>query len=242
MRSGNALTLALCLLFASSAPVALAQSRGIFVTPIAGQPFTAMVEMQRDIVGRDGAVVQMKTDSLIARDSHGEIYNEFRLPFATGSTRMPSAASVHIYDPRTRISTVINPADKTARQGTVDRPSPDVPPEIYAVQDSGLPSQFDTKEDLGTQTMDGVSVHGVRHTQIIPASAATGGSAFKVTDEYWYSDELRLTLVMKHEDPRVGYGSKTFRITHLTRTEPPASFFQIPAGYKVQGGALDGEP
>jgi hypothetical protein len=50
-----------------------------------------------------------------------------------------------------------------------------------------------------------------------------------VTDEYWYSEDLRINLVLKHNDPRTG--SVVLTVTQISRADPDSSLFQIPDGY-----------
>ena len=88
--------------------------------------------------------------------------------------------------------------------------------------------------------MEGVTVHGVRETQIIPAAQNGTAKEVTVTDEYWYSDELRLNMLVKHNDPRTG--SVTTTVTQVTRTEPDAAIFEIPSGYKLDGPAVQAAP
>ena len=79
MRAKYALTIASWLAFLSAIPGALAQgSRGIFVTPIANQPFMAVVDEQRTSFQPDGTALAMKTIHAIARSTQGQIYNESR--------------------------------------------------------------------------------------------------------------------------------------------------------------------
>jgi hypothetical protein len=52
---------------------------------------------------------------------------------------------------------------------------------------------------------------------------------WKQVDEYWYSEDLRINLVLKHNDPRTG--SVILTVTQITRTDPDSSLFQIPDGY-----------
>lgn len=48
-----------------------------------------------------------------------------------------------------------------------------------------------------------------------------------MTDEYWYSESLRIYLVIKHDDPRTGSVSMT--VSEVTVSEPaqPSSEFQM---------------
>lgn len=77
--------------------------------------------------------------------------------------------------------------------------------------------------------METVSVHGVRQTQTIPANASGTGKDVVVTDEYWYSEELRINMLIKHNDPRTG--SMTMTVTQVSRREPDSGMFEIPPGY-----------
>jgi len=70
--------------------------------------------------------------------------------------------------------------------------------------------------------------------KIFPGQRLAAEKEIVVTDEYWYSNKLRLNLVVKHSDLRTG----TVKITvaQITRTEPNPSFFEIPDGYKPANG------
>ena len=77
--------------------------------------------------------------------------------------------------------------------------------------------------------MQGLSVHGLRHTQTIPAGTDGSDKEIVVSDEYWYSEDLRINLVLKHNDPRNGSVSMT--VTQVSRADSDSSLFQIPGGY-----------
>src|SRR5271155_1294599 len=87
----------------------LEPQEGIFVTPVAGQPFSATVttEVKREL--KDGSVWQRAATALIARNSQGQIHNEAHAFVPLGLERKPSATliSVHIYDPQTRLNTYL---------------------------------------------------------------------------------------------------------------------------------------
>jgi hypothetical protein len=51
-----------------------------------------------------------------------------------------------------------------------------------------------------------------------------------ITDEYWYSDDLRINLIIKHSDPREG--TTTMTVSDIARVEPDPSLFEIPDGYE----------
>lgn len=215
----------------SSAP---AQNPDIFVTPIPANPFTGTVNVARSFVQKDGEIVKLKTAREIGRDSRGRIFNEMRTLVPASSNESPEVVGIHIYDPETRVTIMVNDRQHTFRKGTVNRPPEAVPPSFLSAS-SGLntlpPNQFTKEEDLGSKVIEGLAVHGVRQSQTIPAE--NGGKGVVVTDEYWYSEDLRINLVLKHDDPRTG--GVTMTVTGIKRSEPNPSRFEIPAGYNPAG-------
>lgn len=97
-----------------------------------------------------------------------------------------------------------------------------------ALTEPASPSQDD---DLGEQVIEGVRVKGKCETQTIPVGKVGNDRPLKVVSEMWYSDELQTVVLSKHSDPRVG--ETEYRLTEISRTEPPKSAFEVPAGYSV---------
>jgi len=205
---------------------------GIFVTPVPNAPFRGVIEVQRSFVHKNGtmtALTSMPWIWVVARDSAGRVYRETRQSPPVPSTA--DAVGALIYDPQTRVSTVLYPKRKMYRSIVVRRPPSTEPPGQMDASAAGanMPlSQFTKQEDLGTKEMDGLQVHGVRETQTLPASG--DGQPVVVTDEYWYSDYLHLNVMMKHSDPRTG--NVTTTLTQVSQEEPDLSLFAIPNGYK----------
>jgi hypothetical protein len=88
------------------------------------------------------------------------------------------------------------------------------------------------KEDLGEQTIDGVLAKGTRTTMTIPAGASDNEQPIRIVSEEWFSPDLQVLVMTKHSDPRVG--DTTYRLLHVTRTEPDKSLFELPAGYTIK--------
>ena len=212
-----------------------AQNPDIFVTPIPSNPFTGTVNVHRSFVQKDGQIIKSKTAREIGRDSRGRIFNEMRTLVPASSNESPQVVGIHIYDPETRISITVNDRQHTFRKGTVNHPPEAVPPSFLTAS-SGLntlpQNQFTREEDLGNKVIEGLAVHGVRQSQTIPSE--NGGKDVVITDEYWYSEDLRINLVLKHNDPRAG--GVTMTVTGINRSEPNAARFEIPAGYNPAGG------
>jgi hypothetical protein len=217
-------------IIAALVPFACAQD--IFVTPIPNAPFSAVIDVQRSFVQPNGVVANLKTIRQIARDGLGRIHNEARELVSVSSRDTPRIRRIHLYDPQTRMSATLDPREKTYWTMIVNRPPATMPPALVAASPVGdmLPaSEFTKQEDLGMSEMEGVSVHGVRQTQTIPANTSGTGKDVVVTDEYWYSEELRINMMIKHNDPRMG--SMTMTVTQVSRREPNSSMFEIPPGY-----------
>jgi hypothetical protein len=92
------------------------------------------------------------------------------------------------------------------------------------------------KEDLGTQTIEGVPATGTRVTFTIPAGQVGNERPIEIVDERWYSKDLQAFVMTKHSDPRSG--ETVYRLTDISRTEPDHSLFQVPADYEVKEATM----
>jgi len=205
---------------------------GVFVTPVPNVPLTAVAEVESTQVLDDGSSISKKTFNNIARDSQGRIYNERRTMVPVTSNAPPELISFHIFDPTTKLNTFLEPETHLAHQMILEERMVQA-----AAQGRGQGLEVAAsrrgyqEQDLGTQSMENVVVHGTRKTRTVSAASSGTGQAVIVTDEYWYSDELRLNMLVKHDDPRTG--QQTVTITKVDRSEPPAATFEIPAEYKI---------
>lgn len=159
-------------------------------------------------------------------------------------------------DPRTKTAFKISVAPTKAGQGG---PPPSftfaqsMPPEIGAnrvffyssgvmpranIQIIGKGQQADdtqvSKTDLGTQMMEGVSAQGTRVTRTIPAGEVGNEQPLVITSETWYSPRLKVLVLSKTSDPRMG--ETTYRLTDIQQAEPPADLFEVPADYRIKNG------
>ena len=99
---------------------------------------------------------------------------------------------------------------------------------VTAEQDQG------NTEDLGSQTMEGVLVNGVRTTHTIPAGQIGNERAITIVTEVWTSPDLKTVVYSKRSDPRMG--EQTFRLTNIVHAEPSPSLFTVPADFKIVKG------
>jgi hypothetical protein len=194
---------------------------GVFVTPVPGVPFSATVLIKTEQTMPDGTVVAKRTVNLIGRDSLGRIHNERRGLVPESFQGMPHLIEVHIFDLQTRLNTFYDPMTHIARQRVLPEPPRDV-----TLLSTGV-----TVEDLGSTSLEGIEAKGIRRTFTIPAQVSGTGAAVTVVDEYWYSEDLHLNLLVRHTDPRSGV--QTVAITGIQREEPAQTFFEVPQGYKI---------
>jgi hypothetical protein len=123
------------------------------------------------------------------------------------------------------------PPEADAMPSTIAAPAPGMFFEkhlVTAEQDQG------NTEDLGSQTMEGVLVNGVRTTHTIPAGQIGNERAITIVTEVWTSPDLKTVVYSKRSDPRMG--EQTFRLTNIVRAEPSPSSFTVPADFKIVDG------
>ena len=229
---------AVAAILASSASAGRAQAGGnIFVTPIPNAPFSGTVRVERTQIQPNGNTVQFWSEREIARDNEGRIYNESR-PFVPTTTKtVPNPVMILLYDPQNRMTEYLYPAQKTYQMMILNRPPrTDTPEDFASPTGAAAPaSEFAQREDLGYRTIAGLPVHGVRITQTLTAAESGTGQQVTVTNEYWYSEALRLNLATRHDDPRSG--TVTTTMTAIVRAEPNGALFGVPADYTMAGAA-----
>jgi hypothetical protein len=225
-------TILLALLVAAS-PFSRASAQSFFLTPVPNAPFSGILNVERTVVRKDGSVSQFKSTRQVARDMGGRIHNELRTLVPISSSDAPVLLNIHLYDPQTRISTEIDVAKRTFWTITVSHPPSTEPPSIrFASPDGNAPpNQFTKQEDLGFREIEGVPAHGILETQTV--TDENDGKEFVIIDEYWYSQDLRINLIVKHSDPRKG--TTTLTVAQITRAEPDPAFFEVPEGYTRPG-------
>jgi hypothetical protein len=54
----------------------------------------------------------------------------------------------------------------------------------------------------------------------------------QLVSERWYSPELKVVVMTRRIDPRVG--ETRFRLTNIVRGEPPAHLFEVPSGFRIE--------
>jgi hypothetical protein len=104
---------------------------------------------------------------------------------------------------------------------------------VYMFRRTGS-SKNAVKEDLGKQNIEGVEAQGTRVTITIPAGEIGNERPIEIVNEHWYSTELQMDVMTRHNDPRTG--ETTYRLTNINRSEPAKSLFEVPVDYTVSEG------
>lgn len=114
-------------------------------------------------------------------------------------------------------------------------PPPPPPPtaERVAIERSAAAP---VREDLGTQTIEGVAATGSRSTTTIPPGAIGNLQPIKIVAEQWFSSDLGVLVMTKHSDPRVG--DTIYRLQSIVRAEPDRSFFTLPPDYTLKESGI----
>jgi hypothetical protein len=89
-------------------------------------------------------------------------------------------------------------------------------------------------EDLGMLHQNGVPAQGTRTTLTIPVGQIGNNREIKVVNERWYSQELQMVVKSVNSDPR--FGTTTYEMRNISRSNPDSSLFQIPSDYTIQEG------
>lgn len=218
---------------------------------VTAAPYTATATTESTQVLADGNKIVNKTSSFVARDSQGRTRRETEL-HRIGTMQVDSPKTVFINDPTTHTQYIFTPggeATKVIRSEGNWKESPQIidlrgarerhAKEKVIVNVQGMHASQQNKEsaeqvkheDLGTQTIEGVSAQGKRETVTIPAGQIGNERPIEIVTETWFSPELHTMVLRKHSDPR--QGDSTYRLTDIKRNEPDTALFQPPANAKV---------
>jgi hypothetical protein len=223
---------------------------------IQGAPYRAVAVTERAQTLADGNRILENSSADIYRDREGRTRREMKMN-AIGAWEASEEAPrrVFINDPVAKVHYVLEPENQIARKMEIqsewlekvpqkgqqfERRIIGHPPhgafsaaEIvrYKISDKDA-----KKESLGKRTMEGISVEGTRTTITIPAGQMGNEMPIQIVSERWYSPELQIDVMTKHNDPRLG--ETVYRLTEIRRGEQDHSLFQVPKSYKIEDAAV----
>jgi len=110
----------------------------------------------------------------------------------------------------------------------------------FVFRNSVGPNPNEVKENLGKQMIEGVEAEGTRTTVTIPAGEIGNERPIEIVSERWYSPELQLVVMTRHNDPQTG--EMTYKLTNINRVEPAKSLFEVPSDYTIKESLHSGTP
>jgi hypothetical protein len=216
-------------------------------------PFTAEFKATMVQVLASGATISTESTRTQARDGQGRYY-EANTGMPQGGR--PQITNFHISDPvagtetrwdsQRKKATVYQLPPEDQRHGcwqsesgiskwsyplTPEQRAAEKAPEVSAPVTMPTFSGHQVHENLGTDVIQGLQVHGSRTTFTTPAGQAGNDQPLVRTSEAWYSDEYRLQARWINDDPQ--QGKTTRELVGFTPGEPDPSLFQPPQGYEV---------
>ena len=220
---------------------------------VKGSPFTA--ESVTEHVQRlgDGNRLVRKSAARLFRDAAGRTRREHAL--TRGGALAPDGQEprvIVINDPVAQVHYLVDTARGTVRKMHVppglaearrgaggEAPFGVLMPTSTAHRrmaegDQATPPPAPKRERLEAQLIEGVMAEGTRTTVTIPAGEFDNEQPLEITHERWYSPELQMVVLLKHNDPR--FGETVFRLTNITRAEPAPELFAEPQGYRADDG------
>jgi hypothetical protein len=209
---------------------------------VKGAPFSATATSETTSTLQDGSVLHRTSQVSMYRDSQGRSRHEATFTGFGPLTASGSPKKIMISDPVAGVHFMLDDAQKVAHKsalharggGTNAESAPEFAGKIQQREQQEEAAGLLKKESLGTQTINGVVAEGTRTTHTIPAGQIGNEKPLQVISERWYSADLQIVLKSTRTDPR--FGTTTYTVTNLQRTEPAATLFTVPAEYTVQAG------
>ncbi|MBV9762500.1 MAG: hypothetical protein JO340_18210 [Acidobacteriaceae bacterium] len=196
---------------------------------VAGAPFSADATDQATQTLADGNTITHTISGHMARDSQGRTYIQHTINGGPLAQNGP-VTIVFLSDPVAGYAYVLDPNKKTATRRAIKSPGEEAggePPRPPRPNSNNR-----VESDLGTQNINGVAAQGKSIVHTIPAGEMGNSKPIVSTSETWYSPDLQIPVMAKHNDPRSG--SSVFALTNIVRGDPPASLFQVPSDYTVK--------
>jgi len=206
---------------------------------VTGAPFSAVAVSESTQSLSDGNNITRKTQTTLYRDSQGRIRKEVNFS-AVGIFAEPGRprSIVIIQDPVAKVGYSLDPDRKIGRKISFTGSARPFNGRHMERMNDRLQKELADgtlkQEDLGTQTISGVTATGTRYTHTIPAGQIGNEKPIVIVSERWYSDELQMVVKSTRSDPR--FGTTTYTVTNIQRTEPATALFTVPADYTVQAG------
>jgi hypothetical protein len=205
---------------------------------VKGVPYSAQFVTEATQTLGDGTHVTRKSTGAVYRSTDGRTRRELTIN-SIGPVAVEGGPSqlVIINDFAAHAHYALDVNNHTARKLPLGDPPPasEPPPAGPEAADGSVKT-----EQLGRQIIEGVEAEGTRSTVTIPVGKVGNDRPIEIVSERWYSPELQVVVLSKHSDPFAG--ENVYRLTNITRGEPAASLFEVPADYAVESGPPPRQP
>jgi hypothetical protein len=203
------------------------------VENIAGQPFSADLEIEHNQTLSDGSHIHTVQHEKLYRDGEGRIRSEMYNHQDSDQQNPEELTTVTITDSPGNVRYTLQPRNLTAQRGTIfGLPLQTQAAPRQAPAQQTQPRRKFASEALGAQTIEGIAAEGNRYSTTYPVNFMGNDAPLVNTGETWYSTEMGLQIVQKTNDPRTGETVRRF--THIQRGEQDPSLFQVPADYTIR--------
>jgi len=211
---------------------------------VKGAPFSATATAETTQTLQDGSLIRRTTQVSMFRDSQGRSRHEVTLSgFGPMETSGGPKTMVMISDPVGGTHYMLDSQQKVANQlpfhahgrgETNTDAASGFEGRMQEREQKEIAAGLLKKESLGVQTINGIVAEGTRTTHTIPAGQIGNEKPIEVVSERWYSSELQIVVKSTRTDPR--FGTTTYTVTNIQRTEPAPSLFTVPSDYTVKAG------
>lgn len=207
---------------------------GVSSKVVTGAPYTAQAVTQFTQLLANGDHIQRTTSASVARDSQGRTRIDRSIAAVGALASGGERRAIVIQDPVAGMSYALDPSSHTARSMQIRAPRSNAVSGEHANARAAR-SQANLKtEDLGAQTIQGVSAQGKRVTRVIPAGQEGNEKEIDIVTETWYSPDLQVVVMSKTTDPR--FGDSVYQLNSINRAEPDPALFTVPSDYTVEQG------
>jgi hypothetical protein len=212
-------------------------------TALTGAAFSGDWVLEHTRTLADGThISQNNATQHLFRDSQGRTRVERPLRMGPVTQLESSLMLIEVSDPVSGFGFVIDDQNKIVHRmalpaGPPARPQKAADSPAWALGAAGRGSAADplrpqhSHESLGTQTIEGLICEGTRQTIIWPVASRGNDRPLTNTDEMWYSNELKLTVLSKSNS--LENGESVTKLINVSRAEPNAALFQPPPNYTI---------
>jgi len=202
---------------------------GVEVLPLPGMPFTGRGHTVFTRTAEGGVSLTSYLEANLGRDSQGRVYRERHHFGPQGVDPKTTLYESYVLDPISQTRTVCIYATHRCTITSYR------PPLAFAILPAGSydnGQRFLTRENLGNQTMEGLTVIGTREITNFAPRAIGNDQPITSSREFWYSPDLKTNLAVTRKDSRDG--TTVVNLTIYSRAEPDAAIFAVPSGFTVQ--------